>query len=106
MTAVILVSVPDLTSSITWDDLLCLSPFDSFIQKKEIAKEDKRRRGSCDCLTWRRLPVNVYKYLKEWCQKGFSQALFTGAPCQTQEQWAPTETQEVLSEHKNTWFLL
>lgn len=50
--------------------------------------------------------MNVHKYLKEGCEKGFSQALLKGAQCQTQRQWTQIGTQEVLSEHKNAWFIL
>jgi len=37
-------------------------------------------------------------------QRGWSQALFSGAQCQDQRQWAQTETQEVPSERQEMLF--
>ena len=37
-------------------------------------------------------------------QRGGSQALFSGAKCQDNRQWAQTETQEAPSEHQETLF--
>ncbi|KAK4826185.1 hypothetical protein QYF61_006129 [Mycteria americana] len=46
----------------------------------------------------------IYLQLRGRVQRGWSQALFSGAQCQTQGQWAQTETQEVPSKHQEILF--